>query len=719
MYRLARYLLLGGLVSLAAISSAQLSPPTNWLDVSPYHDQAPGPLVSRDGLKVVVATHNEVVVRNTSDLTVRSVPPGPGLHAWAAITADSRQVMVCRTSTVYGYDIDTGKQVSQFWVLGGTEAAVTAVSTYGEQLLILSSATQVGVYAFDGAGWLAVQTLSGFSDIGSIAASPNGRWLSVTDRGSDTLKVFDLQSLSPSPIAVRTLADAGAQAYSPSSSVLYVGDDLGNVTPVNTTTWSLGTSFSVMNAVRSLLVTPSGTHLWVGILNQLQRRQVGGTFEVGFALANPPTHLGVDFYGRLHSNGGGARPVYVRPNDTLDYLPGHYRNITALAVANSGTQVLSGGGTGEQLVRAWNPNGTEQWWLAVDGTPIEAIAYAPTSLSFAVATSGAATGKIKIFNTSGVRTNPSPITQTNIPQAVAYSTNLPTHGPVVAYGNGSVTRLYRVNSETFLNDLGNHSNTVMAIAFARDGSRLATGSADGVVNVYKVDTSMSWPLITSYTMGGSILKLAFDSTGTFLYAASTTSTNGLRSLVKVSPGGVEAWNEYKLLDVDTSVGALRDMALSRDGRVIAVSGASAMMFVNAGSFAPLVTWLVDADEFSKIEFSATNHDIYAARERSLYCLKNPYPTFVSTLSLSPTAVTKGQSSTLTVNLTKSAPTGGITVLLNDYTTSVLTPANVFIPAGQYSGTAQLKTVAGSKAGTYTITAKLFGSAVNTQLAINP
>lgn len=678
-----------------------------------------GPIVSRDGQKIAVATANEVVIRNTTDLRLRSAPTVPGLHAWVQITADSRQVMMCRTSTVYGFDVDTGMQVSQFYVIDGTKFALTGISTYGEEMLIVASATQAAVYLYDGAGWLAMQTYSGFADVGSIAVSPNGRWLSVTDVVANTLKVYDLQTFSSTPIATRTVPDARAQAFNLTSTTLYLGDELGSVTAISTATWNLGASFTVMEAVKGLMVSPAGNSIWIGTPTQLQRRQVNGTLEFGVASADPPTHLGRDALGRVHFNGGAARSMFVRPNDSVDYIPGHYRDIAALAVAASGAQIVTGGGSGEPLVRAWTTSGAEQWWLNLDGTPIEAIAYAPTSLTMAVATSAGATGKVKILNLNGTQVNPAPITQSIIPQAIAYSTSLPTHGPVVAFGNGNVTRLYRVNSNTFLNDLGNHSNGINAIAFSRDGSRIATGGLDGVVNVFKVDTSATWPLITSYTMGGTIAKLVFDPTGTFLYAASTTATNGLRCLVKTAPGGVEAWAEHRVLDIDTNVGFVRDMALSRDGRVLVVTGNAHTTFVNAGSFAPMLTWLVDAAEFMKIEFSATNHDLFAVRDWKLYSLKNPYPTFVSTLNLSPTAVNKGQSSTLTVNLTKSAPAGGITVLLYDYTTSVLTPANVFIPAGQYSGTAQLQTVAGSKAGTYTITAKLFGSAVNTQLTINP
>jgi len=715
MCRLKKHSIVVGFVALTAFSSAQLSPPINWLDLNPYATQERGPVVSRDGQKIAVATSNEVVVRNASDLRVRCVPSGPGLHAWVVMTADSRHVMMCRTSTVYGFDLDTGEQTAQFYVIPLTKFAVSAVSTSGEQMVIVASLTQVGVYVFDGVGWILVQTLSGFSEIASIAASPNGRWLSVTDVASDTLKVFDLQTLSTSPLATRSLTDARVQAFNPNSTTLYVGNDLGFVTPVNTATWSLGTHFSVTDQIRSLMVSPTGTHIWVGIDNQLERRQINGNFELGVALSGSPTHLGRDSLGRVHCNGSSARSMYVAPDDSVGYVPGHYRDISALAVALSGTQLMSGGSTGEPILRSWNPNGSERWWLNADGTPIEAIAYAPTSLSVAVATSSPS-GKVKIYNINGVQTNASAITPANIPKAIAYSTSLPSHGPVVAFGNGSVTRLYRVNSADFLNDLGNHGGTVTAISFSRDGSRIATGGADGVVNVFKVDTTNTWGLVTSYAMGGSILKLNFDPSGTFLYVASTTTTNGLRSLMRASPGGTESWNEHKLFDADATVGYVRDMALSRDGRVIAICGDAATGFVNAFSFAPMITWLVNA-QFSKIEFSATNHDLYAVRDRTLHSLKNPYPTFVSTMSLNPPTITPGQSSTLTVNLTKSSPPGGVTVLLTDNSPSIYTPPTVYIPAGQYTATVQILSIPTSRTGTYYIMAKLYGSAVGAYITI--
>ena len=685
----------------------------------PYDTLDTGPVVSPDGQWVAAATYNEVIVRKTGDFRMRPFPT-PGNHLWVTMTADSKSIVICRSNIAYLYDLESGNQTAAFYVIGGSFTALTAVSSRGEQLLVVANSNQVAIYVYDGVGWVYVKNIQGFSDISSMAVSRNNRWLSIADKTSDVLRIYNLQTMSTTPIATRTVVDVSAQAFDPASTALYVGNLAGTVTAVSTTTWNLGASFSVGGFIAKLLCSADGTQLWIGRNGRLQRRTVAGTLQ--FEVPNldfTPHKMGLDVQGRLHFNGSGPRSYYVMPDDSMRIAPGHYRRIESLAVANSGTQVMTGGTSIDPSLRAWSPTGLERWWLQPDGSDIEAIAYAPTSLSVAVASSGGSSGKIKIYDNNGNQTNGAPITQTNTPYAVAYSTSLPTHGSVVAFGNGNVTRLYRVNNGTFLNDLGNHSATISAIAFSADGTRIATGGDDGLVNIFKTDGTTTWSLVTSYSMGGSIRRLAFHPSGTVLYALSSTASYGLRSLLKTSIGGVEDWLQFRLNDVDATVGTVHDMSMSRDGRVLAVSGSSTLTFINAGSFAQMLTWLYDSGGFEKIEFGATNHDLFAVRDRGLYSLKNPYPTFVSTLYVNPSAVNKGQSATLTVNLTKSAPAGGVTVLLTDYTTSVLTPASVFIPAGQYTATAQLLTALGSRAGTYTITASLFGSFVNAQITITP
>ncbi len=120
-----------------------------------------------------------------------------------------------------------------------------------------------------------------------------------------------------------------------------------------------------------------------------------------------------------------------------------------------------------------------------------------------------------------------------------------------------------------------------------------------------------------------------------------------------------------------------------------------------------------------VAFSIANDQIFYNTGPMLYCAKNPYAAFISSMSVSPTSIQPGQHSVLTVNLTKPAPAGGLTVQLTDYTPNVWTPATLKIPAGQYSATTNLLTLPASKPGTYTIVGTVHGVHASTRLTVAP
>ena len=81
----------------------------------------------------------------------------------------------------------------------------------------------------------------------------------------------------------------------------------------------------------------------------------------------------------------------------------------------------------------------------------------------------------------------------------------------------------------------------------------------------------------------------------------------------------------------------------------------------------------------------------------------PASTSLSAVSLNPTTVVGGTSSTGTVTLTAAAPSGGTVVSLSDNSTSASTPASVTVPAGTTSATFTVATfsVPGNQAATVT------------------
>lgn len=98
---------------------------------------------------------------------------------------------------------------------------------------------------------------------------------------------------------------------------------------------------------------------------------------------------------------------------------------------------------------------------------------------------------------------------------------------------------------------------------------------------------------------------------------------------------------------------------------------------------------------------------------------NPPSISIVSLTLSPTAVTGGTSSTGRVTLNGAAPAGGIVVTLQDNSASATTPASVTVAGGATSGTFTVSTTAVGASTVATITAKYGSSTATANLTINP
>jgi len=93
---------------------------------------------------------------------------------------------------------------------------------------------------------------------------------------------------------------------------------------------------------------------------------------------------------------------------------------------------------------------------------------------------------------------------------------------------------------------------------------------------------------------------------------------------------------------------------------------------------------------------------------------------LSSLSLNPTSVVGGNSSTGTVTLTAPAPSGGFVVNLSSSNTNVATvPSTVTVPAGATSANFTVSTQAVSSATSVTITASAGGVSRTATLMVNP
>jgi len=97
----------------------------------------------------------------------------------------------------------------------------------------------------------------------------------------------------------------------------------------------------------------------------------------------------------------------------------------------------------------------------------------------------------------------------------------------------------------------------------------------------------------------------------------------------------------------------------------------------------------------------------------------PAAATLSAVSVSPTTVVGGSSSTGTVTLTAAAPSGGAVVTLSDNSASATVPASVTVPAGATSRTFTVTTSAVTTSTVATITASFGGTTRTAGLTVNP
>ncbi len=97
----------------------------------------------------------------------------------------------------------------------------------------------------------------------------------------------------------------------------------------------------------------------------------------------------------------------------------------------------------------------------------------------------------------------------------------------------------------------------------------------------------------------------------------------------------------------------------------------------------------------------------------------PVPASLSSVSLNPTSVTGGTSSTGTVTLSGAAPTGGVPVSLSSNSTSATVPASVTIAAGSTTATFSVTTSAVASSTSAIVTASYSGVTKTASLTITP
>jgi hypothetical protein len=142
------------------------------------------------------------------------------------------------------------------------------------------------------------------------------------------------------------------------------------------------------------------------------------------------------------------------------------------------------------------------------------------------------------------------------------------------------------------------------------------------------------------------------------------------------------------------------------------------MTVSSGTGGNAVIYMISASTFVAVSLNDPNPAVLFFEQSSPST--PPSPVSLSSLTLNPTTVTGGDSSTGTVTLSGPAPSGGAQVALSSSDTSVATvPSSVTVAAGATSATFTVSTSAVAASTTVTISANYAGATQSASLTVNP
>ncbi|HMF77538.1 MAG TPA: hypothetical protein VK604_17910 [Bryobacteraceae bacterium] len=193
-------------------------------------------------------------------------------------------------------------------------------------------------------------------------------------------------------------------------------------------------------------------------------------------------------------------------------------------------------------------------------------------------------------------------------------------------------------------------------------------------------------------------------------AAHSTVTLSLSALDGIAPASVSL-NPASVAGGSSSTGTVTltgaapaggaSISLSSDNSAATVPSSVTVPAGGTSATFTVATTAVGAPATATIIASYNSADRTAA-------LTITAPTALSTVSLNPTSVVRGTSSTGTVTLGSAAPTGGISVALSSNNAAATVPASVTVAAGSTTANFTVTTTAGATAATATITATYSG-----------
>src|SRR5256884_124175 len=288
-------------------------------------------------------------------------------------------------------------------------------------------------------------------------------------------------------------------------------------------------------------------------------------------------------------------------------------------------------------------------------------------------------------------------------------------------GNGALNITFDENCGGLSNSISGLSGTYSVASNGRTSIAVANGAVAYLVSpnqafLFSTDSSV----VSGFgepQASASFTNSALN--GNYAGVAATPASFGVQvfSGEFTADGASPAGNMTGIEDIGASTGPVSGAAFQAAYSVASSpTNGRGTMTVSSGTGGNAVIYMISASTFVAVSLKDPNPAVLLFE---LSPTSSPSVT-LSTLSLNPTTVTGGDSSTGTVTLSGPAPSGGAQVALSSSDTSVATvPSSVTVAAGATSATFTVRTSAVSASTTVIISASYASLTKTASLTVNP
>ncbi|PYU52073.1 MAG: hypothetical protein DMG48_06570 [Acidobacteria bacterium] len=294
-------------------------------------------------------------------------------------------------------------------------------------------------------------------------------------------------------------------------------------------------------------------------------------------------------------------------------------------------------------------------------------------------------------------------------------------GLLTADGNGALNATFDENCGGVSNSISGLTGTYSVASNGRASIAVANGAV-----AYLVSPNQAFLFATDSSIvsgfGEPQASASFTNStlnGNYAGVAATPASFGVQvfSGEFTADGASPTGNMTGTEDIGASAGPVSGAAFQAAYSVASSpTNGRGTMTVSSGTGGNAVIYMISASTFVAVSLNDPNPAVLLFE---LSPTSSPSVT-LSTLSLNPTTVTGGDSSTGTVTLSGPAPSGGAQVALSSNDTSVATvPSSVTVAAGATSATFTVSTSAVSASTTVTISASYAGVTKTASLTVNP